>query len=247
MMRVQTHTPPSNADHDMVPPKNHDIMEPSPVYSPLSSPSQTPRPPPSPPMAPIDSSPPTPAPAPLPPPLSSSSLPLSSKAEPASPKNTDSIALASALRLLMLQRERARKDILLLEELRAEALDQPLEFLSLLNRASPSSPTSPSAPSFSSSTPPTPTSTASPSGRGIPKPQEIYKCPPIEWEKYKILPSPLDKMHEDQQQLRRNVVPSQMHTGGVIGVDSIAENGGIQGRMRLFDGHVVQRGSVVGR
>lgn len=85
----------------------------------------------------------------------------------------------------------------------------------------------------------------------LPKPQEIFRCPPIEWEKYRVIGTPLDKMVEEQQR-RPQVVPQQMQTGGVLGVgvefgDKISgDGGGIQGRMRLFDG-VAQRGSVVGR
>ncbi|KAG0639984.1 hypothetical protein HOY80DRAFT_885389 [Tuber brumale] len=159
--------------------------------------------------------------------------PRSPTLKPETNKNTDSIALTSALRLLILQRERAKRDIQILEQLRTEALDAPVEFMNALSLKSPPSPTS--------------SASTSPPGVRLPKPQEIYKCPPIEWEKYRILPTPLERLHEEQKRL----VPQQMQTGGVLGVgvefgDTIAGGDGIQGRMRLFEG-VGQRGGVVGR
>ncbi|RPA89894.1 hypothetical protein L873DRAFT_1831863 [Choiromyces venosus 120613-1] len=162
--------------------------------------------------------------------------PRSPTLKPETNKNTDSIALSSALRLLILQRERAKRDIQILEQLRTEALDAPVEFMNALSLKSPPSPTSPTS-----------STSTSPSGVRLPKPQEIYKCPPIEWEKYRILPTPLERLHEEQKRL----VPQQMQTGGVLGVgvefgDTIAGGDGIQGRMRLFEG-VGQRGGVVGR
>ncbi|PUU82272.1 hypothetical protein B9Z19DRAFT_1099267 [Tuber borchii] len=162
--------------------------------------------------------------------------PRSPTLKPETNKSTDSIALSSALRLLILQRERAKRDIQILEQLRTEALDAPVEFMNALSLKPPPSPTSPTS-----------STSTSPSGVRLPKPQEIYKCPPIEWEKYRILPTPLERLHEEQKRL----VPQQMQTGGVLGVgvefgDTIAGGDGIQGRMRLFEG-VGQRGGVVGR
>ncbi|RPB17481.1 hypothetical protein P167DRAFT_479038 [Morchella conica CCBAS932] len=156
--------------------------------------------------------------------------------------NTDSIALRSTLRLLMLQRERARNDIQTLEELRLQALDKPVEFIEYIQElAAAGHPTSSSSSSDEEST----------TTKDLPKPQEIYRCPTIEWQKYHVLGAPLEKLVEEQQR-RPMVVPQQMQTGGILGVgaefgEKISGDGGVmKGRMRLFDG-VSQRGGVVGR
>lgn len=163
----------------------------------------------------------------------------------------------------MLQREQARKDIQTLEELRLQAMDQPVEFIEYIQQLARAPPSNDYG-TVSSSSDEEDTSTntkkkkkkhypAFAGHKDLPKPQEIFRCPPIEWEKYRVLGAPLDKLVEEQQQQRRpQVVPQQMQTGGVLGVgvefgDKISgDGGGIQGRMRLFDG-VAQRGSVVGR
>lgn len=160
----------------------------------------------------------------------------------------------------MLQRERARKDIQTLEELRLKAMDQPVDFIDYIQELARGSPSNDSGTtSGSSDEEGASTKTkkkkkhyaAFAGHRDLPKPQEIFRCPPIEWEKYRVLGAPLDKLVEEQQR-RPQVVPQQMQTGGVLGVgvefgDKISgDGGGIQGRMRLFDG-VAQRGSVVGR
>lgn len=160
----------------------------------------------------------------------------------------------------MLQRERAKRDIQALEELRLQAMDQPVEFIDYIQElARPPSSNDYGTVSGSSDEEGTSTKTkkkkrpypAFAGYKDLPKPQEIFRCPPIEWEKYRVLGAPLDKL-VDEQQRRPQVVPQQMQTGGVLGVgvefgDKISgDGGGIQGRMRLFDG-VAQRGRVVGR
>ena len=86
----------------------------------------------------------------------------------------------------------------------------------------------------------------------IPKPQEVYRCPPIEWGKYRVLGAPLDAMHERRQRNQPTGgpgVPHSMQTGGIIGMapTEYGEDSGLMRRpLRLFDG-LGQRGSVVGR
>jgi hypothetical protein len=252
-------------------------LEPSPSYSPLSSPSQSPRPPPSPPLGPSSDS-----------EDSIDSLDTTTKlrdrereirelkrkveiltrekreaeeraaekekaaavekttttttptaATNLSELSADSIALRSTLRLLMLQRDRAKRDIHTLEQMREDALREPLEFVEFIQSQKRRDGKKQNL--FV--------------GRELPKPQEIYRCPPIEWSQYKILGAPLDAMHEKQ---RRRASPSQpaaaagvppsMQTGGIIGMppEYVEDSGIMQGRMRLFDG-IGQRGGVVGR
>lgn len=204
-----------------------------------------------------------------PPIASSASTPASaSTSAAATSTNTDSIALRSTLRLLMLQRERARNDIQTLEELRLQALDKPVEFIEYIQElagaghptpSSPSSDEEPTSKSAKSANSGTTSATRKRNGKraafaatkDLPKPQEIYRCPTIEWQKYHVLGAPLEKLVEEQQR-RPMVVPQQMQTGGILGVgaefgEKISGDGGVmKGRMRLFDG-VSQRGGVVGR
>ncbi|KAL7272265.1 hypothetical protein RUND412_004932 [Rhizina undulata] len=292
--------PPSlNAHHPsrapLSPPVQTDL-EPSPVYSPLSTPAQTPKPLPSPPLGsskPICKSEPSTL---LP------TVPKEPESEPSekmvdASTNTDFIAMKSALRLLLLQRDRAKRDIVLLEQMRERALEEPGKFVEYLTTTRQKKPT-PSSPPLSPSSNPDKNIDSSDSESekndygvaashlksrksrrpqsfaNVPKPQEVYRCPPIEWEKYRILSAPLDRMHEEQRRrpspsrpqgaspapsISTSGVPQQMQTGGIIGGvgvgmggveynDTIGGDGaGIQGRMRLFDGVIVQRGGVVGR
>lgn len=160
--------------------------------------------------------------------------------------SADGIALRSTLRLLMLQRDRANSDIHSLEEMREAALKEPLEFVEFIQNQKARG-------RGSRTTDKKPNTFA---GKELPKPQEIYKCPNIEWSQYKILGAPLDALHE--KHLRRPSpsrpsgqaaagVPPSMQTGGIIGMPEYGDESGVmQGRLRMFDG-LVQRGSVVGR
>jgi len=169
--------------------------------------------------------------------------------------SADNIALRSTLRLLMLQRDRAKRDIHTLEEMREDALREPLEFIEFIQSQKAGRSSRPS----SKDTDKKPTIFT---GRELPKPQEIYRCPPIEWSQYRILGTPLDALHEKQRrraspsrpsnaagQGAAAGVPPSMQTGGIIGMPpaEYGEDAGLmQGRLRMFDG-IGQRGSVVGR
>ncbi|KAA8909004.1 hypothetical protein FN846DRAFT_757323, partial [Sphaerosporella brunnea] len=173
--------------------------------------------------------------------------------------SADSIALRSTLRLLMLQRDRAKRDIHTLESMREDALREPLEFVEFIQ----SQKRRPAAAVAGGARPSSPADGKRPnifSGRELPKPQEIYRCPPIEWSQYRILGAPLDAMHEKQRRraspsrpqqsgsVAATGVPPSMQTGGIIGMPpEYAEDSGVmRGGMRLFD-RMVQRGGVVGR
>jgi hypothetical protein len=43
----------------------------------------------------------------------------------------------------------------------------------------------------------------------VPLPQDVVRCPPIEWSKYNIIGESLDKLHSDQQSRPGDVGPSQ--------------------------------------
>jgi hypothetical protein len=177
--------------------------------------------------------------------------------------SADSIALRSTLRLLMLQRDRARRDIVALEELRDAALKEPIEFVEYIQSQKRGRVSRANSASSSSSDGGKKGNIFA--GKEIPKPQDIYRCPPVEWSQYRILGAPLDALHDAQRRRPSPSrptgtapqgpagVPPSMQTGGIIGMsaggigeyaDSLGSE--MQARMRLFDG-IAQRGSVVGR
>ncbi|KAF8251423.1 hypothetical protein K440DRAFT_539507 [Wilcoxina mikolae CBS 423.85] len=156
--------------------------------------------------------------------------------------SADGIALRSTLRLLMLQRDRAKRDIHSLEEMREAALKEPLEFVEFIQSQKAAARGRGSRTNSGSDNNNNKKLNIF-AGKELPKPQEIYKCPNIEWSQYKILGAPLDALHE--KHLRR--VPPSMQTGGIIGMPEYGDESGVmQGRLRMFDG-LVQRGGVVGR
>lgn len=179
--------------------------------------------------------------------------------------SVDALALRSTLRLLILQRDRAKRDIHLLEEMRAAALAEPLEFLKYTQSQKRGRGSNLS--SLNSSTESNGDTESKPdiiAGNELPKPQEVYRCPPIEWSQYKILSAPLDVLHDNQRRRLQSSpsrpsgvngtlsspagIPPSMQSGGIIGMPAaeFVDDGIIQGRMRLFDG-IAQRGRVVGR
>lgn len=177
-----------------------------------------------------------------------------------SPTNADSIALRSTLRLLMLQKERAKRDIVVLEEMREQALKDPVAFVEFVQRQKRERAAGRKG-DFDKTE-----STAKHNpfyNKEIPKPQELYRCPPIEWSQYGILGAPLDHIHE--RQVRRpspsrpaaaSGVPQSMQTGGIIGMrpaggmefkDSLSGDAlSIQGSLSIFE-TMAPRGSVIGR
>ncbi|KAF2281179.1 uncharacterized protein EI97DRAFT_366930 [Westerdykella ornata] len=147
---------------------------------------------------------------------------------PISDDNPDAIALRSAIGILQLQREKSKRDIKALEQLKAAAIRDPEAFArhiqaqkaqtaainsdilgpTLADTLGARSSSSTEAmngsgrkwddrkdsASFSPHDPPIPEQLPP-----IPQPQNIVRCPPINWAKYHIVGEPLDKMHEEQK------------------------------------------------
>jgi len=134
-------------------------------------------------------------------------------------ENPDAIALRSAISLLQLQREKSTRDIKTLEELKRNAVADPEGFIRAIQtqRAHPSklasdvlSPTLPDG--FDNG----PTGIKR-EGSGaqdelkdglegsstkfppVPQPQNVVRCPPINWAKYHVVGESLDKLHEEQR------------------------------------------------
>ncbi|CCX29656.1 Similar to hypothetical protein [Tuber melanosporum Mel28]; acc. no. XP_002841943 [Pyronema omphalodes CBS 100304] len=146
----------------------------------------------------------------------------------------DNLALRSTLRLLMLQRERAKRDIQNLERMREEALREPVQFVEYIAARGRKQPAgTPQKPNIFD-------------GQELPRPQEVYRCPNIEWAQYRILGQPLNAMHETQLKAGSSQVPQNMQTGGLVGLQGYEDSGVMRAGLRLFD-QIGERGAVLGR
>ncbi|KAF2187821.1 hypothetical protein K469DRAFT_704780 [Zopfia rhizophila CBS 207.26] len=158
-------------------------------------------------------------------------------------ENPDAIALRSAISLLQLQREKSKRDLKTLEELKAAAVSDPQGFVRALEtqRARQSKSNSDiltptlsdvqdtiidgdgeiqnrqrdgirqkDSASVEPSTVPGDSNTGFPT---MPQPQNIIRCPPVNWAKYHIVGEPLDKMHEEQKQYPYSAEPPRTQQG----------------------------------
>ncbi|KAJ4287936.1 hypothetical protein N0V90_011951 [Kalmusia sp. IMI 367209] len=154
-------------------------------------------------------------------------------------ENPDAIALRSAISLLQLQREKSKRDLKALEELKAAAVSDPHGFVRSLQEQSTQAAKNP--PNIL-----TPTLSdiadlaASESAEGhngengaarqdsaevegsikdaakfptVPQPQNVIRCPPVNWAKYHIVGEPLDKMHEEQKRYPGSAEPPRTKQG----------------------------------
>lgn len=150
-------------------------------------------------------------------------------------ENPDAIALRSAISLLQLQREKSKRDLRALQDLKAAAVSDPQAFVrslqeqraqasqshqdiltptlaGLSDAASSSEQDANSADTRKDSThmeaKPDP-----PKFPAIPQPQNIVRCPPVNWDKYHIVGEPLDKMHEEQKKWPGSAEPPRTKSG----------------------------------
>ncbi|KAI9677894.1 MAG: hypothetical protein M1829_002391 [Trizodia sp. TS-e1964] len=155
--------------------------------------------------------PPTSAASPLMPPPPPPPLPRISSSD-----NADAIALRSAISILHLQRERSKADLKKLDALKHSAAANPRAFARDLaaGRVRSVEPVSgldawqqsPSLPDASLPPLPLPPFSAHPHASrepalfaAIPTPQNVVRCPAINWAKYQIVGAPLSRLHEEQQ------------------------------------------------
>ncbi|KAH7372328.1 hypothetical protein BKA66DRAFT_390413, partial [Pyrenochaeta sp. MPI-SDFR-AT-0127] len=154
-------------------------------------------------------------------------------------ENPDAIALRSAISLLQLQREKSKRDLKALEELKAAAVSDPQAFARSLHEQRAQA-----AQSYKDILTPTlsglvdsprtddANTKAEQSGAearkdsadvdaksaaskipAIPQPQNIVRCPPVNWAKYHIVGEPLDKMHEEQKKWPGAAEPPRAKSG----------------------------------
>lgn len=143
--------------------------------------------------------------------------------------NTDALALRSAISILQIQRRQSQRDMKALEEQKMAALADPVGFANavvtgevktrqagrLLVGPGPASHTeelvdrSLSGDMDLDENLENKATKRAPQFADIPSPQNVVRCPPVNWAKYHILGDPLDAMHEEQ---RRRPFPGQPHT-----------------------------------
>ncbi|KAF2253047.1 hypothetical protein BU26DRAFT_213859 [Trematosphaeria pertusa] len=154
-------------------------------------------------------------------------------------ENPDAIALRSAISLLQLQREKSKRDLKALEDLKAAAVSDPQGFVHSLREQRAQA-----AGAHHDILTPT-LSDISESARreagdgleqrdgvarkdsadvdgattdlskfpSIPQPQNVVRCPPVNWAKYHIVGEPLDRMHEEQRQYPGSLEPPRTQQG----------------------------------
>lgn len=127
--------------------------------------------------------------------------------------NPDAIALRSAISVLQMQRQQSLRDIRNLDKMKKAAVANPEAFAieltagSLSSRKtdgllnlSPPLDESPDDDEMDFDTPQNSEKTSGDSDFGkIPFPQNVVRCPPINWAKYHIVGASLDKLHEEQR------------------------------------------------
>ncbi|KAJ4342927.1 hypothetical protein N0V87_000644 [Didymella glomerata] len=176
--------------------------------------------------------PPRPAPAPAPAPAPTTfrqqppSVPISES------ENPDAIALRSAISLLQIQREKSKRDLKALEELKHAAVQDPEAFVRSLQEQRAKAAGAHNdilTPTLAGLTDAAMSnddeggagrkdsvntdSKAAPRFPAIPQPQNVVRCPPIEWAKYHIVGEPLNKMHEEQKKWPGSSEPPKLGNG----------------------------------
>ncbi|KAF2850663.1 hypothetical protein T440DRAFT_81216 [Plenodomus tracheiphilus IPT5] len=153
-------------------------------------------------------------------------------------ENPDAIALRSAISLLQLQREKSKRDLKALQELKAVAVADPQAFARSIQQQQAQATQlyhdilTPTLAGLTDTVPSHEQYTDTGLGANarkdsadlnaklpltrippIPQPQNIVRCPPIEWSKYHISGEPLDKLHEEQKKWPGSTEPPRAKSG----------------------------------
>jgi hypothetical protein len=154
-------------------------------------------------------------------------------------ENPDVIALRSAISLLQLQREKSKRDLRALAELKSVAVADPKGFAQSIQENRPQATQSrndilgPTLAGLADSVPSdganvntgqsgvdmrkdsadvgTPTSASK--FPAIPQPQNVVRCPPINWAKYHVVGESLNKLHEEQKKWPGQPEPPRTQSG----------------------------------
>ena len=122
--------------------------------------------------------------------------------------NVDAMALKSAISVLQVQKQKSKNDLQTLQQLREAASQNPGYFAEQLmsgNLKHEPSPGNPLQATFESSIDDEDDLDGQPaqesSSQALPKfptPQNVFRCPPVNWAEYHVVGESLDKIHEDQ-------------------------------------------------
>ncbi|CAF3448983.1 unnamed protein product [Fusarium graminearum] len=161
--------------------------------------------------------------------------------------NPDVIALKSAISILQIQRQRATADIQALSRAKDEAVQNPEAFISDLVANDINAPANDDSDSDdddadmsgqgSGSQQRDPgegsskqrIATEPPAWRNIPQPQNVVRCPPINWSQYAVVGDSLDKLHNEQ------VVRPNQGTPATVGANGMYEFRG-EGKQEKYQG-----------
>lgn len=123
--------------------------------------------------------------------------------------NSDAIALKAALSILQMQKQQSQRDIKQLDKMKAAANKEPEAFVDALkagklNKAPPSAVVDIGHEGDSDEERPAVKVSDSIKPEydfgQFPNPQNVVRCPPINWAKYHVVGESLDKIHEEQRQ-----------------------------------------------
>ncbi|KAL7799160.1 hypothetical protein V8C37DRAFT_366790 [Trichoderma ceciliae] len=121
--------------------------------------------------------------------------------------NPDVIALRSAITVLQMQKNRATADIQALSQIKNEALEHPDEFIRDLAQGRIGQGAQPDAGDDEA--------TRAWVAQPIPKPQDVVRCPPINWSQYAVVGESLDKLHAEQVTRPTQGTPATVGAGGM--------------------------------
>ncbi|KAF4333171.1 hypothetical protein FBEOM_13018 [Fusarium beomiforme] len=145
--------------------------------------------------------------------------------------NPDVIALKSAISILQIQRQRATADIQALSRAKDEAVQDPEAFIkdlvtgkinapendsdsddedTVMSGQGPSGQQDPGEGSSRQRT-----ATQPPAWTNIPQPQNVVRCPPINWSQYAVVGDSLDKLHNEQVTHPNQGTPATIGTNGM--------------------------------
>ncbi|OAA79453.1 hypothetical protein LEL_02939 [Akanthomyces lecanii RCEF 1005] len=169
-----------------------------------------------------------------------STLPLAPGPEPIDfDANPDTIALKSAISVLQLQRRRATADIQALSRAKEEAVGDPEAFVRDLVAGKVNKPPGSGTDEEEEQ-----------EGQGparqwttLPKPQEVVRCPPINWSQYAVVGDSLDKLHAEQVARPTQGTPAAY----IPGHAGMYEFSGGNGRQETYQGAAVPYNPVKDR
>jgi hypothetical protein len=178
------------------------------------------------------------------------------------------VALKSAISILQMQKQRAERDVLVLQRVKERAVAEPVEFLGALERGEVKSVQkggmfdddddeedeeeegvddmqwdngtargegTPQDRGHNDSSRPQTLQAQTPRQRGnekwerLPVPQNIVRCPPINWNQYAVVGESLDRLHQDQVTRPSDGVPTRISPEGQYVF------GGSEGQRRTSD------------